>query len=628
MSAEKYPNRVGELRASQLMFNYGVGALVDLPRFAVLVQGLHRWRVRPHEQNKVIREPRLLALVQKWHPQVGQLLAPPVPEQTMSNDPFDPIHKVGVPVTTFPRWMVCPKCKKLAPYEPGALGNHFELKYSPTRPSETRLVHKTCSKMDKRPPQVVPARFLVACEHGHLDEFPWLTYVHQGEPCATPDLRLFEGGESGQVTELRVYCQSCKVHRAMSDAFDQNRNADIKLCTGRHPHLDVEGEECTAEVRAMSLGASNLWFPLSLSTISIPAAGREGDKLKRSLINKWPLFSAVASEGELAMLRKFNPEAGALIAGQGDTAVWQTIERIRREKAGETPPVSDSIRLPEWAVLSAADSGINDDDFEIEATAVSPSYASYIDKVVLVKRLREVRALLGFTRISTADDDTLEDVAMAPLSRQDLAWVPAHEVRGEGVFIQFREELIQQWLQREAVIQQDQAFLAAHLHWGKLRGLEGEAYEARYPGIRYVLLHTFAHVLMRAIALESGYALSSVRERIYAQEARDEEPAMAGVLIYTASADSEGTLGGLVNLGRGDLLEAFMDKAFDDAGFCSSDPLCAENKPSLAGRTIQGAACHACGLLPETSCERGNRYLDRAVLVPTLAERPGLAFFT
>ena len=137
---------------------------------------------------------------------------------------------------------------------------------------------------------------------------------------------------------------------------------------------------------------------------------------------------------------------------------------------------------------------------------------------------------------------------------------------------------------------------------------------AGYPGLRMVLVHTIAHALMRRLALECGYSQASIRERLYALPAEDPYGPMAGILLYTAAPDSEGTLGGLVALGEPEELARHLRGALRDAGLCASDPLCAEHAPDREGITLHGAACHACLFAPETSCERGNRYLDRAVL--------------
>lgn len=144
--------------------------------------------------------------------------------------------------------------------------------------------------------------------------------------------------------------------------------------------------------------------------------------------------------------------------------------------------------------------------------------------------------------------------------------------------------------------------------------------------MRYVLLHSLSHVLMRQVALECGYTMASIRERIYAREEGEPGGPMAGILLYTAAPDSEGTLGGLVSLGEPTSLGRHLDAALEAARLCSSDPLCSEHHPFSSGLTLHGAACHACLFAPETSCERGNKYLDRLSLVPTFAGGGG-AFF-
>nr|MDQ2888438.1 DUF1998 domain-containing protein [Chloroflexota bacterium] len=207
--------------------------------------------------------------------------------------------------------------------------------------------------------------------------------------------------------------------------------------------------------------------------------------------------------------------------------------------------------------------------------------------------------------------------------RHALRWVPAAEVRGEGIFIQFREEAMQAWLQRRAVERYGVVFREAHVRWRTSRHIPMP--EANYPGTRYVLLHTFAHALMRQLTLECGYAAASIRERIYALPPESEGGPMAGILLYTAASDSEGTLGGLVSLGEPHLLGFHIAGALEEMQLCASDPLCAEHD-SREDRSLHQAACHACLFAPETSCERGNKYLDRAVLVPTV-ERDELAFF-
>ena len=244
--------------------------------------------------------------------------------------------------------------------------------------------------------------------------------------------------------------------------------------------------------------------------------------------------------------------------------------------------------------------------------------------------MTEVRALYGFTRIATQQELDLGIVTpqeVAPLTRSAPTWVPAYESHGEGIFLRFLEEPLQEWERSAAVRERNDLFMQAHRAWRKSRNFE--KVDEGYPGMRFVLLHSFAHALMRQIVLDCGYAAASIRERLYCRPPGASGGPMAGVLLYTAATDSEGTLGGLVSLGEPAVLGRNIAQALESMKTCASDPLCAERKPELSGRTIHGAACHACLFAPETSCECGNRYLDRNVLVSTFAagEEDALPFW-
>jgi len=240
---------------------------------------------------------------------------------------------------------------------------------------------------------------------------------------------------------------------------------------------------------------------------------------------------------------------------------------------------------------------------------VPARFGGQVARVVLMERLREVQALLGFTRVDSPYDEDVVD-RRVPLARGRVTFLPAAEVRGEGIFIQLREDVVAAWCvaQRE----REHAFAIAHTAWRARRRVPNPA--AGYPGLRHVLVHTLSHALMRRLALDSGYSQSSIRERLYVVGPEADAEPMAGLLLYTAAPDSEGTLGGLVALGEPDRLARHLVGLLADAGLCASDPLCAEHGPDEQGITLHGAACHACLFAPETSCERGNRYLDRASL--------------
>ena len=260
--------RVGELRPSQLMFTFGVGALIDLPYLSTVVMGLDDWPLDPSVA-PTISEERLLRMV-RWQvgEQVERLVAPPAAADSSGPiNPFSLAALTGVPVATFPRWLVCPRCELLAPLSTGL----FELKHDPFHPERTRYIHPNCSRAKQ--PTAVPARFVVACPNSHLDDFPWVSFVHRGQSCANARLRLIEFSPTGEARALEVRCDSCGAARRMSEAFGDAAKLSMPTCRGRRPHLrDFAEEGCTCKVETMLLGATNLWFPEVFTTLAIPTA--------------------------------------------------------------------------------------------------------------------------------------------------------------------------------------------------------------------------------------------------------------------------------------------------------------------------------------------------------------------
>jgi hypothetical protein len=601
------------------MFTYGIGALIDLPKLSVLVTGLEDWPVNP-AYARPVNESRLLQAVQFHLNSVEKLLTPPlVPDTGAPFDPTDPSAYIGVPVAIFPRWMVCPHCRILAPLSSGL----FQLDENPFRMDETCYRHPSCNKSNN--PEVIPARFLAACEKGHLDDFPWVEFVHRDKaPCASPMLRLIEHGPSGEARDLEVRCENCNVQRRLSEAFGMENRKNMPQCRGRRPHLrDYDIEGCELPMRTIILGASNTWFPVSLSAIGIPVSA---DVILQLIEENWGVLKAVTSPAIIAFMRTVG-QLGRL-SQYSDESIFEAIQQYQRNlvtgNSGQSKP---DLKSPEWKIFTEHESALNSEEFRLHPVPVPSQYAGVIKQVVLVERLSEVTALVGFTRIDSGGEMTDElDIPTenAPLSRTPPTWVPASEVRGEGIFIQFDEEHITQWVNRPAVQEAGNVFFDAHVSWRKARGIEPP--EEGFPGMRYALLHSLSHALMRQLSLECGYSAASIRERIYAQPAQDDQEGMAGILIYTSAPDSEGTLGGLVSLGETDILSLHIAQALESAHLCANDPLCAEHIPGAQGNTIHAASCHACLFSPETSCERGNRYLDRATLTPTV-EKDGCNFF-
>jgi hypothetical protein len=613
-------NELGELRPTQLIFTFGIGSLIDLPNMSALVMGLDDWDTRYCSE---IHEDRLVAAIQKrLGTQMSKLYLPPIKLDGMDRDPGAPA--VGVPVVPFPRWMRCSLCDTLATVESGV----FKLLQDQYRPDKTEYVHQGCLKSKSgRAPSALSVRFLLACRDGHLTDFPWLNFVHKGNvSCRPATLSLREFGASGDASDIVVKCHSCNTERRMADAFDPD---SAFTCPGHHPHLRlVEPRGCPEDAKTILLGSSNGWFPTALSALSIP---RATDKLGKLIEEQWGELADLDSLEEVRLIGKKVKKFQSLIPLFSDFSeedIWDAIEAKRKGNRRRDTPDED-LKLPEWHVFSNPDSAAESKDFKLRKVAPPKGFENFFEDTVLVERIREVRALLGFTRIESnadfAEATTLVDGRLTPLRRQSPTWLPASEVRGEGIFLRIREEELVKWELKPAVGSLRQEFLSSHMAWRKLRKLK--PFADNFPGIRLVLLHALSHALMRQIVLDCGYSAASVRERLYSRRPDEEGGPMAGILLYTAAPDSEGTLGGLVELGDPLTLGRHLQQALESVRLCASDPLCADHRPDTTGRGIHGACCHACQFSPETSCERGNRYLDRSVLVDTFSST-GTLFFS
>lgn len=578
--------RAGKLRPSQAVTQSGPGSLVDLPTLSMIVMAADDWDLR---RSRRIDEPRLARRLQ-----VGTFWSPP--RLDAKNDIG------GVPATVFPRFLVCPACRRLAPFT----GFSFS-----SRHSSFICEAPGCPGKGSGRARAYPARFMVACAKGHLDDFPWHRYVHGPGVECDAELVLEDTGETGALTDLWVKCPVHDKSANLGQAFGRAGREQLPTCSGSRPWLgSADPRECTEQPRVLLRGASNAYFPMVESALSIPpwsdpvqvALGLYAEQLvKMDSLEKLELWLDITNAPEL---EQFEPEQ-----------VWTALSRRRQ---GMEDSQLD-LRQEEWRALQAEPGAIDPKaEFQSESVAVPPEIDEFVDRVVLLERLREVRALRGFTRIDPIPDlgemgevEALRS-GMAPvLRKRPPKWYPGVEFRGEGIFIQLDEQVVRDWEERpevkEATTRQGQAEEA----WARARG-----FELRSPRSgRYVLLHSLSHALIRQLALDCGYSSTSLRERIYSST--DPVFPQAGILIYTATPDSDGSLGGLVEMGRPEELGPLAERALRDAGLCAGDPYCAGHGPMEAER-LNGAACHACLLISETACEVGNRYLDRATLVPTL----------
>lgn len=615
-----FKRRVGNVRPSHLMFTSGVGSLVDLPKFSVLIKGLDDWN-HQGSQALPIAEPRLLAAVQKVIGRNVSALMPAPWMEGLDKAPNGPASRVGVPVTPFPSWLRCTACNELGALDSGI----FEFENSkPRKPHEAHFFHAKCKK---KKPLAVAARFVLSCTKGHLDEFPYRHFVHRGGECSKashPRLRMEDhGGNLGANVEIR--CVNCGDHRNIRDVMGKRGEDNLPHCRGRHPHLATfDPKGCDQRPKVLVVGASNQWFAETLSALAVPSSGASA--LDAKVEQHWTAIEKIQPELYPVM------RAGGLAAFKdldqwSDDQIADAVERRRTKFSGGADQTRSEggypdLRTAEWEIFAAEKLPEPNLDFTLrrDVEGVPGKLIRIYADVIQAERLREVRALVGFTRLDAPDPEDPELVTRVGLARSAPSWVPASEVRGEGIFLRLPEDLLQKWEQRveksDALREHMDAYgrHRENRYSDRLKNRSDFDPMAHWPGARFIALHTLSHLLIRTISLECGYSSASLSERIYS--GTEDDPHRGGILIYTAVPDAEGTLGGLVSLAEPEQLIRLTRRALADARHCSSDPLCAERLPHAPADFLHGAACHVCLFVSETTCERGNKFLDRRFVVP------------
>lgn len=643
--------RVGSVRPSAMLYTNGIGATVDLPHFAVMPSGLDAWErvyARRPSGAETIAEPRLLELT-RGHlgSQVSELRkAPWAPEERgwSAGSAID----LGLPCRIFPQWLRCTGCGLLAPVSHERFVYRNVVRY---RPDRAEFLHDKCKGFDgkkaAKPRTALPARYLISCVNGHLDEFPYDAWVHRGSACSSgspfPTLRMREW-KSNIGPDVQIHCLACQQSRGMLEAVGPRSAEKLPMCRGRHPHLDAF-YKCGQRGRLLMLGAANQWFASTLGLLALPREEAASAADLAPFLRTLPKadLDELQSVAEMKMFRKYATMALKTDAldGIADEILWEAVQIARGTgvpgAAGASEQQTDprTILSPEWAVLTNESkytqlSGAR--DFRAVRRDVPEPLQPVVSAVVALEKLKKVNAFIGFTRIDALD--RIDDAAarVAPLCANGKpTWVPATEDRGEGVFLQFDESVVASWEEQVLALPVWESFRQAHrLNFQRRTSKTADDIDpdSRFPAPRYWAIHTLSHLLIREAAMSSGYGSASLTERIYAWPADGDFPAAAGLLISTTASDGEGTLGGLVELAKPVKLQRIFESGLRRGSRCSSDPICSHRAPRGKEEFLHGAACHFCLFLSETTCEKTNRFLDRRLVLGLMTDpnvqTPGL----
>jgi hypothetical protein len=584
--------KLGEIRRAQAITTYGVGSMIAVDNESFVIAGLDTWDV---SQTRTLWEPRLTRVTG-----VHEFKLPPAVDPEEARD--------GVRAARFPQLYSCPGCRELQ-------------YYSKFNPPKDKAVCGTCEK------DLVPSRFVMACVNGHLDDFPYWKWVHRSSAYTPGEggsagmcggkLRLRAEGSTASLRGVVIGCTCGVKEVSMEGAFRSQALRDLGIrCTGRRPWLkDAVVEQCGEPPRTLQRGSSTVWYPVVHSALSIPPWS---DGVLKALTPYWNNIQDATEADIRTYLRmaKFEEKNRGLTVDDAVAAVLRVREAAEEQPTEEHATLSprDLLYQEEYRTLQRERPELGRDeqqDFVCESPSTLETPEG-IGQVMLVKRIREIRALQSFTRVEEpAIGDTSSSSRRAALALKTPDWLPAIEVSGEGVFVRLDPEHLAAWEQQSHP--QERAERVRRNHEGLLRERYANSDRPVPPSPispRYLAVHTLAHLLINEWSLDGGYPAASLRERLYIGDD------MAGFLIYTATSDSAGSLGGIVAQGEPDRLASSLKSALLRASWCSNDPLCSEAAVSGAD-SVNLAACHACVLLPETSCETNNTFLDRVALIGT-----------
>lgn len=615
------------IRRSQLISPFGIGAMVDFPKDESLMPaGLDAWPCSKHdcppESGWLIREERLEARLN-----VNHFRLPPDHREPDGGTQF---ANQNVPFVRFPCWHYCHHC--------GGMEEVSGFSSTRERCRGRAYAQQSCaSRPPYRRPFLIPVRFIAACDFGHIQDFPFMEWVHRDTPCG-PDckLRMRAGRSSAGLSGITIEC-SCGQKRNLGDVFrfDEKEGGPLSklgcYCKGLRPWLgevDAGATICAGSrhLRVLQRGASNVYFPQVVSSIYLPLWAEHAGADVIAVLEQ-PHVWAILSQGTVNGC--VDPMRCQMVAQMAGIDA-KKLEAVAQRKLDGHPPSGasretldeEAFRRSEYQAICEGKVGPHTELY-VESAKLQDydaHVAGFFSKIRLVHKLRETRALASFTRILPPDGNLASTRLQSLKLDPQIDWLPAIKVYGEGIFLELNPDKISEWAITVSTLRPEFARLVSQYNAARTARQQPH----RNIMAKFILLHTLAHNLINQLSFDCGYGSASLRERLYCDFNNTDQP-MQGILIYTASGDSEGTMGGLVRQGKPGRLESTLRRALQRAAWCSSDPVCIESK-GQGSDNANLAACHGCCLLPETSCEEGNRLLDRALLVGT-PEASNLAFF-
>lgn len=602
-----YPEH--NIRRSQLLTPFGIGSLFDINNQTVMIADSEFW---DKDKCEIIHDERLEAIMN-----AKGFIEPPISDDT------DSTQESSIAGVRFPQWYLSPKTRQIMPI-------------SKWRQLAIRKGKRALKRFDESPfnPQynfdekLVPVRFVCVCPYGHMQDFPWIEWAHSGKVCKNPKMRLLSSDRSGSLANYTVECENCRLKKSLgaissTKAFSSFLEEIGVSCEGLSAwKMNPDKEKCNAKLQVLLRSASNLYFSNISSSVNIP-------------IRSSTVIEKINSE-DPKVQRAVNQLKAEFPNLDEDMMRKGIVENLKtKELSNSNVTKIMDYRRAEFNILSGIEKYDNSSNKlketifnkkELLATGVPKP----IQSISLVHQLEVVNALRSFSRLKPNDSDSMKEIIReenentkfsteVSLYRRKDGYYVGMRSRGEGIFISLNVESVSSWMKE---IQGSR--IASRIN-NKIYNVGVSQDEQKYITPSYYLLHTLSHVLLKELSMSSGYSSTALKERLYYSDEPGKE--MYGILIYTSSSDSEGTLGGLVKQGVPEKFRRVLSAAIEKARWCSFDPICIDSD-GQGSNSLNAGACHACALISETSCEKMNRFLDRGVLIGGLDKEGSLGFFS
>jgi len=578
-----------KVRRGQVITTYGIGSIItSVDNESLLLLSAGSWDYNKNIKKYMLSEPRLESFLKG-----RKLILPPESNETRIHGMFIP-SDVNLTAIRFPSWHYCFRCHEML--DIGLLAN------KPTCRNEK------CGSKGKSN-TLVPVRFLVVCKNGHIDDFPFREWVHDGKSEKGHVLSYNPDRNLATTAGIWINCKTCDKKKPLRNALLPGKLNKIYKCMGYRHWLFEEDlsktiEECNEEVQGIQKGSSNLYFPIIKNSIWIPSEKQFPQDVE-NFVQQFPLKQIYNDN----TLEKFKEYVTVLInADNYEISFQDVLAYLTYEPETDNYYDYEALKYKEYKAFVSVPG--RDDDLDYRGRIQDCSnyedwVSKYVGSVTLLEKIRDTRAFCGFTRLKSADQLDVElEKSMINITGPDSNLLPATFSRGEGIFIKLNENRIEEWLKNKKLNE----------HIGQVQENMRPDMQALESYPTFILLHTLSHLLIKEMSLECGYSSPSLRERIYCNSYKRDK--MNGILIYTSAGDTEGSLGGLVNMGKPGNLERIIKNALEKSHWCSSDPICS----SIGAQgpfSNNLASCHNCSIISETSCEHFNSHLDRTLLVNT-----------